>query len=242
MTSDAHDDAGLELRLRLPAGSVPLDRIAFAEVELVATGSAATVSARLNLIEGDLELQVTGPDRRVARALWPWPADSAPRSVDLAAGQRLVAAVPLISEGSTPLFPAPGRYEVVAGFSVRPGETLTSNTEVLVRTAGDDAALAADLRDRDVVQSLLGAGVIGAAEPALERLADSSDAGTAAAARLALSRTDALADGDADPDVSRAVAALLPPGATGQDERREAVASRATPRDVAMLSGRPIDE
>jgi len=241
VTSDAQG-GGLELRLRLPAASVPLDRVAFAEVEVAAVGGAATVSARLNLIEGDLEVEVTGPDGRVARATWPWPADSALRSVALAAGERLVAAVPLVSEGSEPLFPAPGRYDVVARFAARPGETLTSNTAVLVRTAGEDAALAADLRDRDVVQSLLGAGVIGAAEPALERLAESEDAGTAAAARLALSRTDALEAADADPAVSRAVAALLPPGATGNDERREAIASRAAPRDVAMLSGRPIED
>lgn len=241
MRSDAHG-GGLELRLRLPAASVPLDRVAFAEVEVAAVGGAATVSARLNLIEGDLEVEVTGPDSRVARATWPWPADSAPRSIELAAGERLVAAVPLVSQGSEPLFPVAGRYEVVARFAVRPGETITSNTGVLVRTAGEDAALAADLRDRDVVQSLLGAGVIGATEPALERLAESQDPGTAAAARLALSRTDAWEGPDADPAVSRAVAALLPPGATGQDERREAVASRAAPRDAAMLSGRPVKD
>lgn len=242
MRSDAQGGGGLELRLRLAAASVPLDRVAFAEVEVAAVDGAATVSARLNLIEGDLEVEVTGPDRRVARATWPWPADSAPRSVELAAGQRLVAGVPLVSEGSEPLFPVTGRYEVVARFAVRPGETLTSNTAVLARTAGEDAALAADLRDRDVVQSLLGAGVIGAAEPALERLAESEDAGTAAAARLALSRTDALQAAEADPAVSRAVAALLPPGATGNDERREAITSRAAPRDAAMLSGRPIED
>jgi hypothetical protein len=241
VTSDAQG-GGLELRLRLAAESVPLDRIAYAEVDVVAVGGAATVSARLNLIEGDLEVEVTGPDGRAARAAWPWPADSAPRSVELAAGERLVAGVPLVSEGSEPLFPVPGRYQVVARFAVRPGETLTSNSAVLVRTAGENAALAADLRDRDVVQSLLGAGVIGAAEPALERLAASADAGTAAAARLALARTDALAEVAPDPAVSRAVAALLPPGATGQDERRETVASRAAPRDAAMLSGRPIEE
>ncbi|MFB7892189.1 hypothetical protein ACFC1I_08320 [Microbacterium sp. NPDC056044] len=243
MRSDGQSSGGLELRLRLAADTVPLDRVAFAEVEVAAVDGAATVSARLNLIEGDLEVEVTGPDRRVARATWPWPADSAPRSVELAAGERLVAGVPLVSEGSEPLFPVTGRYEVVARFAARPGETLTSNTTVLVRTAGADAALAADLRDRDVVQSLLGAGVIGAAEPALERLAESEDAGTAAAARLALSRTDALQTAaDADPAVSRAVAALLPPGATGNDERREAITSRAAPRDVAMLSGRPIED
>ena len=242
MTSDAQSDEGLELRLRVAEASVPLDRIAFAEVEVVAVGGAATVSARLNLIEGDLEVQVTGPDGRVARASWPWPADSAARSVALAAGERLVAAVPLVSAGSNPLFPAPGRYELVARFAAAPGRTLTSNTVVLVRTAGEDAALAADLRDRDVLQSVLGAGVIGAAGPALERLADSSDTGTAAAARLALGRTAPLADAAGDPAVSRAVAALLPVGATGQDARREAVASRAGARDASILTGRPIGQ
>jgi hypothetical protein len=241
VTSDAQG-GGVELRLRLAAETVPLDRIAYAELAIVAVGGAATVSARLNLIEGDLDMQITGPDGHIARATWPWPVDSAPRSIELAAGERLVAAVPLVAEGSEPLFPVPGRYEVVARFAVRPGETLASNTEVLVRTAAEDAARAADLRDRDVVQSLLGAGVIGAAEPALERLAESEDTGTAVAARLALSRTDAFAEDAADPAVSRAVAALLPPGATGRDERRDAVASRAPTRDAAMLNGRPVGE
>ena len=98
------------------------------------------------------------------------------------------------------------------------------------------------LGQRDVLQSLLGAGVIGASTPSLERLADSADAGTAAAANLALGRTDALADAAADPAVARAVAALLPPGATGPDERRDAVTPRAAARDAAALTGLPLAE
>ncbi|MFK4808182.1 hypothetical protein ACI3KX_20145, partial [Microbacterium sp. ZW CA_36] len=195
MTSDTQSGGGLELRLRLAAASVPLDRVAFADVELVAVGGpSGPVSARLNIVEGDLEIFVTQAGRPPVRAAWPWPVDSAPRSVELAPGECLVASVPLVAAGSAPLFPAPGRYELVAQFAARPGVTLESNREVLVRTAAADTALAADLRDRDVLQSLLGAGVIGAAAPALERLAASTDTGTATAARLALQRTDALAE------------------------------------------------
>ncbi|GAA2231419.1 hypothetical protein GCM10010413_31760 [Promicromonospora sukumoe] len=252
---------GLELLLRPAAASVPLDRIAFADVEVVATGGAASVSARLNLVEGDLEIEVAGPGSPPVRATWPWPADSAPRSVDLPAGGRLVASVPLLSSGSAPLFRAPGRYELTARFAARRGESIASRPVSLVRTAPDDAALATRLGDRDVLQSILGAGVLGAAAPSLELLAASSDAGTAAAANLALGRSDALndvlsgarTDAVADPAALRAVAALLPPGATGQDDRRDAVvalsvarapapgtAAEAVERAVAALTGRPL--
>lgn len=242
MTAIAQEAGGLELRLRPVEASVPLDRIAFAEVELLASGAAATVSTRLNLVEGDLEIDVVGAGGTPVRATWPWPVDSAPRSVELAAGERLVASVPLLASGSAPLFPAPGRYELTARFAVRPGVTIESSPVALIRTAPEDAALAAGLGERDVLQSLLGAGVIGAAEPALERLAASADAGTAAAANLALGRTDALADAAGEPAVARAVAALLPPGATGPDERRDAVAPRAGARGAAALTGLPLAE
>ncbi|KAF2411741.1 hypothetical protein B1729_18705 [Microbacterium sp. B35-04] len=225
------------------AWTVPLDRIAFADVELVARG-AVTVSARLNLVEGDLEIDVTAPGRPPLRATWPWPVDSAPRSVELAAGERLVASVPLLASGSAPLFPAPGRYVLTARFAARPGETIEAQPVELVRTvpSDTDAARTAGLGDRDVLQSLLGAGVIGAAEPALERLAASADAGTAAAANLALGRTAALAAAADDPAVTRAVAALLPPGATGPDERRDAVLPAAGARSAAALTGRALPE
>jgi hypothetical protein len=233
---------GLELRLRPAAASLPLDRIAFADVELVATGGAATVSARLNLVEGDLEIEVADAGGPPVPATWPWPADSAPRSVDLAAGGRLVASVPLLTSGSEPLFPVPGRYELTARFAARRGESVESPPVTLVRTAPEDAVLAGLLADRDVLQSVLGAGVLGAAALSLELLAASRDAGTSAAANLALGRTGALADAAADPAVARAVAALLPPGATGQDDRRDAVAARASSRDVAALTGQPLAE
>ncbi|WP_349425548.1 hypothetical protein [Microbacterium sp. LWS13-1.2] len=223
------------------AWTVPLDRIAFADVELVAR-AAVTVSARLNLVEGDLEIDVAAPGRPPLRATWPWPVDSAPRSVELAAGERLVASVPLLASGSAPLFPVLGRYVVTARFAARPGETVQAQPVELVRTAPSDADAdaAAGLANRDVLQSLLGAGVIGAAAPSLERLAASADAGTAAAANLALGRTAALAAGADDPAVTRAVAALLPPGATGPDARRDAVLPAAEARGAAALTGRAL--
>ena len=60
--------------------------------------------------------------------------------------------------------------------------------------------------------------------------------------RLVVTSTAPLADAAGDPAVSRAVAALLPAGATGQDARREAVASRAGARDASILTGRPIGQ
>jgi hypothetical protein len=150
--------------------------------------------------------------------------------------------VPLLASGSAPLFPTAGRYVLTARFAARPGETIEAPPVELLRTAPADAALAAGLGDRDVLQSVLGAGLIGAAAPSLERLAASDDAGTAAAANLALGRTAALAAAAGDPAVTRAVAALLPPGATGPDPRRDAVLPAAEARGAAALTGRALPE
>lgn len=238
----ANEPSGeLELTLRLPSTSVPLDRVVVATVELAAVASAARVSARLNLIEGDLQIDVTAAGGRTVRCAWPWPVDAAPRSVELAPGERLVAAVPLLAtDTSQPLFPTPGRYELVARFSAGGGRELTSAPVPLTRTAAVDDGIATDLRDRDVLQSLLSGGVMGGAGEALDRLTQSPDAATVAFADVALERTDALAAAAGESAVALAVGAVLPPDATGPDPRRDAVLGSAPRETRAALTGTPL--
>ncbi|MDN3497389.1 hypothetical protein QL996_15725 [Planococcus sp. APC 4015] len=226
---------GLELRLRLPGETVPLDQVVIAVVSLVARVDVVDVNARLNLIEGDLSVIVTGPDRVPVRCGWPWPVDSAPRSVALSAGQMLIAAVPLVaSRASAPLFAVPGAYVVDAAFDTGRG-VIAAPAVRLVRTAPTDAARADALRDRDALQSLLAGGVLGDGRRAVEVLAASDDPATAAMADIALGRvvTDR---GDAG---ALAVAAVLPPGATGADDRRDAARDGASAEVLTAFDGTP---
>jgi hypothetical protein len=131
------------------------------------------VSARLNLIEGDLTITVTGAAGYTARCAWPWPVDAQGRAVDLAPGSRLVGAVPLIgTDTSAPLFPSPGDYTLGAEFDVAPGVRLISPAVTVRRTPEQDGARAAALRDHDVIQSLLSASPLGNAAAGLHAVAE----------------------------------------------------------------------
>ena len=113
--------SGLELVVQADT-SLPIDECLVIIVTLEAGTEAATVSARLNLIEGDLAVAVAGAAGYTARCAWPWPVDSMPRWVDLAPGRRLAGAVPLLAtDTSAPLFPSPGEYTLTATFDAGPG-------------------------------------------------------------------------------------------------------------------------
>ena len=90
----------LRLRLELPSPT-PVDECLLGTVSLEAGSEPATVSARLNLIEGDLTVTVTRPDESTRTAGWPWPADSGARTATLQPGERLVTGLVLL-----PLRPA----------------------------------------------------------------------------------------------------------------------------------------
>lgn len=203
---------GLELRLELPGGAaLPLDRVLIAVVEVRATATAR-VSARVNLIEGDLSIAVTAPGGATLRCAWPWPADAAGRTATIPPGGRITGTVPLIaSDTSAPLFPVPGRYTLTASFDAAPGVTLVSAPVTVERTAAADPSADRALRSRDVLQSLLSMGVIGEAQTELELLAAGGDPATASLADLALGRLDEAVRPDAGGDeVARAVASVRP--------------------------------
>ena len=228
--------------------SLPIDECLVIIVTLEAGTEAATVSARLNLIEGDLTIAVVGAAGYSARCAWPWPVDSMPRWVDLAPGRRLAGAVPLLAtDTSAPLFPSPGEYTLTATFDAAPGIELSSASVAVRRTAPDAGRRAAALRDRDVLQSLLSASVLGSAANGLAMLASGRTV-TRALSALALDRVDdVVASLDHDDvgsvaEIVRAVSAVLPGGFADADPRRTAIEPMLVGggQDRALFSGDPF--
>lgn len=238
MSDPATGAAGqLQLRLTLPGGAAP-GRCVLGEMSLENgpdAGTAVEANARLNLVEGDLWVEVDGPAGAV-RVAWPWPADSGARRVQLAPGERLVAAVPLFAtDTSAPVFPVPGRYRLTARFHAGPAGVVAAEPVTVACAAGDDAAVRA-LGHRDVLQSLLSAATLGAASEGLAVLAGSPDRATSALARLALGQGV-----EWTAEAVRAVAAVMPPHASAEDPRRaQALAAAGDERLRAMLAGDPV--
>src|SRR5262249_48609259 len=86
-----------ELRLSLEAPARrAVDEPLIALARLAAAGPVTT-SSRLNLIESDLSVVVTGPGAHPVRAIWPYPVDSGLRRVTLAAGEVLEGGVLLLA-------------------------------------------------------------------------------------------------------------------------------------------------
>ena len=221
MNSSASDVAGLRLVLRADA-SLALDKVLIGALTLTADHDVS-VSARLNLIEGDLVIDVNGPAGHTARCAWPWPVDAMPRRVQLRRGQSLTASVPLLStDTSAPLFPQPGSYTLVARYDASPTVSVSSPAITVRRTVADGALL----HRRDVIQSLLSASAMGDADDALQTLTTSKHIPTRTLAALALDQIDdvvaSLADA-IDDDITAAIDAVLPPGCFDNDNRRLAV-------------------
>lgn len=101
-------------------------------VRLVNRGPAPVpVSARLNLMEGDLALTVRGPDGAVRR-LTGWQADTPLRRVTLAPGEEIVNLVNLLATDAGPVFPVPGSYEIAADFTYAPAQPALRSNPVAV--------------------------------------------------------------------------------------------------------------
>lgn len=75
-----------------------------------------TISSRLNLMEGDVRLIVTGPDAK-RREFRGWQADTILRQEVLAPNEQLVAHLNLLQTEEGPVFPVSGRYQLQAEFS-----------------------------------------------------------------------------------------------------------------------------
>ncbi|WP_163544836.1 hypothetical protein [Occultella kanbiaonis] len=231
----------LTLTLTVPARSGS-DQALLGVVALTNAGTEpVTVNARLNLPDGDLVIDVAGPAGTL-RAGWPWPADSLPREAELGPGQALEAGVLLVcTAASQPLFPGAGSYTLTASYAAGP-TTLEAEPARVVRTpaTGAAGAAAAALRDRDVIQSLASASVLGQATGGLAAMA--ADGGTNAI--LAALATDA-GTGAADLataaggsiSVATAASAVLPATDPRHADITRAVSGDA--RAVAILAGSP---
>lgn len=244
------------LRLELSAPNrVPLDEVLVATARLVNDGpTAVTTSSRLNLLEGDLDVVVQGPDGIARRAGWPWPVDSGLRQVELAPGQAVEGAAMLLTmAGVQPLFPVAGAYVLVGEFTPAPGDILASEPIQVLREEPDGEAARARRRALEqphVAQSLASASVLGEADVIAE-LATADPPVVRLLARIALGDAGSVRDTAADVvgrsdsrTIAAAVVSVLPPGLFPGDERLEAVAAVVAAHDdtgqaTALITGRP---
>jgi hypothetical protein len=244
-----------DLRLSIEAPArLALDEPLVALARLAAATGPVTTSSRLNLIEGDLSVVVTGPGDRPVRATWPYPVDSGLRRVTLAAGEVLEGGVLLLAgSGREPLFPIAGAYRLVAEFTPTPATVVTAQPVTVVREdpmEPEGRARARALADPSVIDSLMSASVAASAADALAgavaatpagRLLYALAAGDPAEIRDAASALASVA-GTVAP-VTTAVA-VLPPGLFPGDERLAAVAAAVAAQDddgrtAALLAEHP---
>lgn len=113
--------AELVLELKVPESAV-LGLPALATLSVSNRGTfPVTVSSRLNLMEGDVRLLVTGPDgvrRRVVGA--GGQPDTLPRQIALPPGRQIVGGINLLYTDAGPTFPETGRYILQAEYSPTP--------------------------------------------------------------------------------------------------------------------------
>jgi hypothetical protein len=83
--------------------------------------SPETVSSRLNLMEGDVRLQLTGPDGGARRVMGAGgQPDTASRRVTLLPGQQIIGSMNLLYTDVGVTFPEPGKYILQAEYSPSP--------------------------------------------------------------------------------------------------------------------------
>jgi hypothetical protein len=186
---------GLRLELSLPE-QVLRGEFVYATVTLTNTGDEPrTVSATLNLAEGDLWISLVDPAgervdvRDVVLACGP------PRTVELAPGERLTSPVELLYTSRGFTFDQPGRYTLHAEFDAgeAPGEVVRSGpAEVVVRPAASESERELErLTTEDDVGLAFALGDYGAAPEAREKLDElvsrfaDSDTGAASAMVIA---------------------------------------------------------
>jgi hypothetical protein len=245
--------ADLQLRLEAPA-RLALDEPLVALARLATPAGPVTTSSRLNLIEGDLSVVVTGPGSHPVRVTWPYPVDSGLRQVTLTAGEVLEGGVLLLAaSGREPLFPIAGVYELVAEFTPTPATTVTAQPVTVVRedpVEAEGRARARALAEPAVMGSLMSASV---AEPAADALAGPVAATPTGRLLAALAAGDPAEIRDAASALASAAGAVapatiavavLPPGLFPGDERLVAVAAAAGAQDddgraAALLAEHP---
>jgi hypothetical protein len=119
--------------------------------------SPVTISARLNLMEGDVRLILTGSSG-APRVIQGWQADTMLRQVTLQPGEQLVGSMNLLQTESGPIFTAPGRYRLEAQYTPSAREEPIGSTPVVltVRQPKTDAERgAAEVLEDETVRRAL---------------------------------------------------------------------------------------
>lgn len=112
-------EEGLSVRLEV-ASPVVAGLAALALLRVSNSGAAPLlVSARLNLMEGDVSLLVTDPAGGV-REIRGWQADTGLHRAELAPGQELLGALNLLDAPDGPIFLGPGGYRLAAHYTASP--------------------------------------------------------------------------------------------------------------------------
>jgi len=219
------------LRLELAAPDrVGLDEPLVATARLRNDGPDPVVtSARLNLHEGDLLLNVTRPDATTGQVVWAWPIDSALRRIELGPGAVLESGVLVHWAVGGLVMPVADRYRLAASLTAAPDVLVEAAPIDVLRTdAADEDGLAAQrlLLEPDVARSVAAAAPMGTAAPVLADLARRGPPTTRLLAALALADADAVREAATDlaaPDTPVAPAlvatAVVPPGLYPGDER-----------------------
>lgn len=135
--------------------------------------SPVTVSARLNLMEGDVRLILTGPDG-APRVIQGWQADTMLRRVTLQPGEQIVGSMNLLQTESGAIFTAPGRYSLQAQFSPSAREELIGSTPVVLtarQPRTDDERGAAEVLEDETLRRALVLAEPDSAPEKLEQLA-----------------------------------------------------------------------
>jgi hypothetical protein len=143
-------EEGLSVRLEV-AQPVVAGLAALALLKITNSGPAPLlVSARLNLMEGDVSLVVTDPGGGM-REVKGWQADTGLHRVELPPGHELVGALNFLDAPDGPIFPGAGEYRLAAHYTPSPRAAPIPSAAVPVsvlmpRTAGERelAALLAD--------------------------------------------------------------------------------------------------
>ena len=117
-----------------------------------------TTSARLNLMEGDLTLIIQGPDGQT-RTIKGWQADTALRRATLEPGEEIVNGINLLSTDAGPVFPVPGKYHMMAEFTISPQQAAVRSDPVVVSArlpeSDDEREVARLLQDTALRNAIL---------------------------------------------------------------------------------------
>lgn len=220
--------------------------------------SPITIPSRLNLMEGALALEISGPGKRT-RTINGWQADTQLREVTIESKEELVGYLNLLQTEEGPVFPEPGRYTLRARYAPSPqvAEIVSNETSVTIRTAKSDAEVgAAKLLENEKVRKSIVFGQSDETPEELQQLAENySGTLDGKLAQLILSGTkdepdtSDLADDDkATESAVRMICALRTPY-SGVGKRLAAnLSAKLDARDSAketenlkrILAGKPI--